>query len=575
MDILYYKVFKNKYLYYLIFDRVKIGKGKQLKDIKIEEILENRFLFNLYYQSYIFNKENENEINFKFQFKDLNIIKSFLLSNIITIEEFISIYNDHEKILKKKKNKILKLAIQNNNIGKDIIEFLIHYKNYKFDINHFQSYIGNMCKINHINSKFIVYVIDCFKNHSYNYNYTNNDNNKNNNKNNKNKINNNKNNNNKLVSNPLSLKFETLIDCLENGKEFCYKTIMDLSFNSMVDENGKDLPFKSNCEITTTRNQLITRMVGLGSIKMAKVYINKFPNQPNEGGKDIFFKDIKSFSKSLQVYEALLLNKTLTISNTHYLFSPYSFLTSQSVNCFKNFLENHIGFDTSNYQVHYNFSIYDIKDLETLKYLEQVKDKFKPKPLEFQPDSLLLKASIKRDFQLFKYLAESPFFKAVPTDSINFSNTSLEIVKYCFEKFSQYIFSDVGFGCAFDGDLEYAKFIVDKYHSVHSKRVQLSYRCIDRVCEKGYTHLLIYLLHNLPGIQISREPINEAIKKENFEMVQLLINIIPTKPNDKPTLYDSTLIKLKSFSEKDNRILSLLIDNQIYGNILIKKNYFE
>ncbi|KAM9989774.1 hypothetical protein ACTFIY_005807 [Dictyostelium cf. discoideum] len=551
MDNLYFKVFKNKYLFTIIYNYVKDGKGKgrQLKDIDLTLILENRFLFNLYYQSYLFNRNNENEINFKFQFNDIYILESFILSNIITIQEFILIYNDHENILKKKKNKILKLSILNNKIGIEIIEFLIKFKNYKFDINHFQLYIGKMCKSKQDNINSILYVIDCFKNHSFNYN-----------------------NNRRIISkqksNPLSLKFQPIMDCLDLNKVSCFQTIMDFSMDSIVDENGNDIPFKCKYGDTgTTRNQLIVRMVVLGSIEMAKIFIKKFPNQSSKGQDKLVFAYNRVFRKSLEVYQMLISNRTL--SCTHPIFTNYEFLSKLSVNHFKNFLENYLGFKGESKELSYG--ICQVYDLETLKYLEDVKEKFKP-TLKFVPNSLLSYASTNRDFQLFKYLAESPFFKSrLNPNGIEFSNTSFEIVKYCFENFENYIFNDLCFNIAFDGDLEFSKFLIDKFNSSHGERVKLTYRCIDEVCQKNYTQILKYFLENLPEIQISRDPINFAIKNENFEMVQLLIDRIPTKPNDKPTLYDTTIEKLQSYYKKDNRILNSLINSQIYNKILFEK----
>ncbi|KAM9963432.1 hypothetical protein ACTFIW_006661 [Dictyostelium discoideum] len=562
MDNLYFKVFKNKYLFSIIYNYVKNGKGdgRQLKDIDLTIILENRFLFNLYYQSYLFNRNNENEINFKFQFNDIYILESFILSNIITIQEFILIYNDHENVLKKKKNKILKLSILNNKIGIEIIEFLIKFKNYKFDINHFQLYIGKMCKSKQDNINTILYVIDCFKNHSFNYN------NKNNNNNNCRIIS--KQEKEKQKSNPLSLKFQPIMDCLDLNKVSCFQTIMDLSMDSIVDENGNDLPFKCKYgDIGTTRNQLIVRMVVLGSIEMTKIFINKFPNQSSKGQDKLFFAHNRVFHKSLEVYRMLVSNRTL--SCTHPIFTDYKFLSNLSVNHFKNFLENCLGFNGELKEL--SHGMYKVYDLETLKYLEDVKEKFKP-TLKFYPNSILSYASSNRDFQLFKYLVESPSFRSgLNPIGIEFSNTSFEIVKYCFENFENYIFNDLCFTIAYDGDLEFAKFIIDKFKSSDGERVTLTYRCIDEVCQKNYTHILKYFLENLPEIQISREPINFAIKNENFEMVQLLIDRIPTKPKDKPTLYDTTIEKLQIYSKKDNRILNSLINSQIYNKILFEK----
>ncbi|KAN0050022.1 hypothetical protein ACTA71_003122 [Dictyostelium dimigraforme] len=570
MDTLYYKIFRNKFLFTIIYGYVKDGKGKQLKDINVTEILENRFLFNLFYQSYLFNRKNENESNYRFQFRDINILESFFLSNIITIQEFIFIYNDYEKILKGKKNKILKLCILNNKMGKEMIEFLIKYKNYKFDINHFQLYIGKMCKRKEDNLNFILYIVDCFKNHSFNYNCTN-------------RVISNKEKE-KQLSNPFTLKFQPLMDCLDYNKVSCYQTIMDLSMDSIVNANsGLDIQYKCKFgDIKTVKNQLIVRMLVLGSMEMAKIYVNKFPNQKSNGENNLFFRDFRDFGKSLQVYEVLLSNKTLSLS--HFKFIDYSFLISSPVSIFKNYLENHLGFNLEA-NTHHNLiahGIYEVYDLETLKYLEQVKDRFSP-PLTFNVSSLLLRASNRRDFKLFKYLVESPFFKVSRDSNISFSNTSLDIIRYCFKTFTRYSFNDIGFECAFDGDLEYVKFIVDKFHSTtttttttatttsNHNRIQLSYRCIDRVCERNYTNILIYLFDNVPELQISREPINYAIKNQNFEMVQLLIDKIPTKPNDHPTLYESTVTELKNYSKKDNRILSLLLDNQIYNKILFER----
>ncbi|KAK5582545.1 hypothetical protein RB653_004130 [Dictyostelium firmibasis] len=521
------------------------------------KIFCNRFLFNLYYQSYLYNRENQDEIDYKFKFGNIYIFECFFLSEIITIQEFISIYNDYERIFSKKKNKVLKLCLFNDKNGKAMVQYLIESKNYKFDINHFQLYIGKMCKRKADNSEFINYIIDCFKNHSFNYNCTN-----------------------RIISKqeiekqkskPFSLKFQRILDCLENGKESCYKIIFDLSLDSIVDENGLDIPFKSyKNEIKTTRNQLLTRIVILGSNEMAKIYVNKFPNQQSKGGESLYFSHIRTYEKSIEPYETLVLNNILPC--THTIFVDYNILLkNSSVKYFKSFLENHLGFYTKvkGYTNPITTRIDEVKDLETLIYLENVRDKFKPEPLKFQSGSLLFHASLKMDFQLFKYLVESPFHNAKPT-TLCYSDTSFDIVKYCFDNFQNYIFTDISFNRAFNGDLEFVKFIVDKFHS-DGERILLSYRCIDRVCEKNYLHILIYILDNLPEIEISREPINDAIKNQNYEMVQLLKDRIPTKPKDKPTLYDSTIEKLKSYSKKDNRILSSLVGNPIYGKILNEK----
>ncbi|EGC29404.1 hypothetical protein DICPUDRAFT_159026 [Dictyostelium purpureum] len=221
------------------------------------------------------------------------------------------------------------------------------------------------------------------------------------------------------------------------------------------------------------------------------------------------------------------------------------------------YISNNIPLKTSS-----NIVIKSVSNTESLKYLLKMQNKFTPS-LNFNWVGLKSNALVEKDFTLFQFI-DKEFYSEVKNMS---KNTSFEIFKYIFDKDDGFKFDDIAFHIAYNGELEYAQFIVEKFKN-KDPRVQLSYRSLNWVTEKGYTHIAEYLFKEIGYLGVSRDVINNSIKTGDFKLINLFKNVPSTNNNSGNfSIYETTLNFIKYNNRKD--ILNILLNDCIYSSYFL------
>ncbi|EGC34650.1 hypothetical protein DICPUDRAFT_149476 [Dictyostelium purpureum] len=211
--------------------------------------------------------------------------------------------------------------------------------------------------------------------------------------------------------------------------------------------------------------------------------------------------------------------------------------------------------------------IWNVESFEVLKYLLKEKESFFS-DLTISGEYMVKDACKKQNLEMLVFSIKQ--FNVKP----NFNNynmeywrdTSFEIFKYLFETYTDLRFNDISFHSAYNGDLEYAKYIVEGYIN-KDPRILITYRSLDRVAEKGSFDLAEYFLSKVGHLEVSRDALNNSIKSGDLKLVNLFKNVPVTKKGENFTIYDSTYQYIKKNNRLD--ILNTLQNDCIYSS------YFE
>ncbi|KAN0035765.1 hypothetical protein ACTA71_005056 [Dictyostelium dimigraforme] len=578
MDILFFKIFRNIFLFQKIFGYVKNSRFGfySLSKINISVVLKDNRLLSQYYQSYVYNKQNGND--------NKNVydeILQFMIYDptIITYEMFKTLYGDNLDYYENKTHRLMRWYFSFSDNVK-IIQYLIEqcslkifiltsYKDETKCMANLESYILFLSKNKIYNSKqstslsssttsisttsistnliikststrleILDYLIETFKKET-----------------------------NKPLDKEIELSYEVLIQSLDFGCEIeYYERLFKLCL--------KDLK-RSELHIAT----LLGKLIKFGNLEMTDLYIKEFQSMQcrfedkiencvgikpvdnsiyGNGSLDLIFKSLK---KSISVFIKLVKNNNIRFGEFKQL-NRFFFLNQLSIEdyyelieyCNKKEIQKRL--DTEDSQ------IIKIANLKTLKYLIENKNSFSPS-LTFDRALLLTyTTTLSKDFDSFQFIVDPKNYSLFKREVIINLNSNYQIIKYSLDHLTKcnlqnvvggIRFSDTHLTNSFCGDKELVKYLIEKRIGDPNSPIQLTYRSLDRVCENGQTELAKLFVEYEPTLRIgiSRDAINNAIKSGNLETVELLKDVEVTKPGEIKLIQESSVSYIIKNSRND------------------------
>ncbi|KAN0004190.1 hypothetical protein ACTFIZ_010347 [Dictyostelium cf. discoideum] len=604
MDILFFKVFRNIFLFKKIFIYVKNSRFgfTPLKRKPISVILKDKKLLSQYYQSYVYNKSITNENGIKNEYDN---ILFFMIEDptTITYEMFKTLYCDNLNYYENKTARLMKWYFSFSDDIK-IIQYLIEQSPLKiFNLSNLKNekkYIENLESYILFLSKNKIYNSISSSSSTSNSNFSN------------------------TNSSPISTRLEILNYLIETFKKETNKSInkeIELSHEVLL----QSLDF--NCEIEYYERlfklclndlkrseifiaRLLGKLIKSGNLEMTELYIKQFKDFQStheyeiekfsigtklnnsilgDGILDLIYKSLKN---SISVFIKLVKNNNIRFNEFNQL-NKFSYLNQLSIEDYYEVIE-YCDKKEIPKRLDGEFSqINKIANLKSLMYLIENKNSFTPN-LSFDRGNLLLYTTkISMDFDSFKFIMDpknQSHFKGNGTINLN---SNYQIVKYSLEHLSKiYLqdivgaieFSDVHLTNSYCGDKEFVKYMIQKKIENPEKPIHITYRSLDRVCSNGQTELAKLFIENEPTLKIgiSRDAINNAIKSGNLETVELLKNVEITKSGEIKVIQESSINYIVENYRND--ILDSLLDSsyskilkdKIYSmNIIIPENIFK
>ncbi|KAN0022868.1 hypothetical protein ACTFIU_005609 [Dictyostelium citrinum] len=597
MDILFFKVFRNTYLFKIIFDYVKNSRFgfTSLKKKEISVVLKDKRLLSQYYQSYIYNKSITNENSIK---NEYHHILYFMIEDATTItnEMFKTLYCDNICYYENKTPRLMRWYFSFSDDVK-IIQYLIEQHSLKiFTLSSIQDEAKYMTSL----ESYILFLS-------------------------KNKIYNSKQSNQPISSsfnsisdpriNPLLIKFTStrleilnyLIDIykketnkpLDKEIELSYEVLLQsLEFDCEIEYYERLFKLCSNSLKTSELNiaRLLGKLIKFGNLEMTQLYINEFSSRSckheDEIEKCIGFKPVetsihgdgvldlifKSLKKSISVFIKLVKNNNIRYSQFKQI-NNFFYLNQLSIEDYIEVID-YCNKEEINKKLDKEDSIIiKIPNLNSLKFLIENKNSFTP-TLTFNRDTLLLYTATKSmDFESFKYILEPKNHSHFFGNGVINLNSNHQIVKYSLDHLKKdnllniqgdIHFSDIFYTNCYCGDKDFVKYIIQKRIENSGRNVspiQLSYRSLDRLCELGQTELAKLFIENETSLKIgiSRDAINNAIRSGNLETVELLKNVEITKLGEKKVIQESSVKYIVQNYRND--IFDSLLDSS-YSEIL-------
>ncbi|KAM9981818.1 hypothetical protein ACTFIY_004121 [Dictyostelium cf. discoideum] len=571
MDILFFKIFRNIFLFKKIFSFVKGSRFgfTALKRKPISVILEDKKLLGQYYQSYVYNKSISNKNGIK---NEYDSILYFMIEDptTITYEMFKTLYCDNLDYYESKTERLMKWYFSfSDNIK--IIQYLIEQCSLKIftlsNIRDEKKYMKNLESYILFLSKNKIYnSISCSSYNSSNSSCT--------------SYSNSNSNSSEIISTRLEI-LNYLIEIFKketnksiNKKiELSYEVLLEsLDFNCEIEYHERLFKLCLNdlkkSEIYIAR--FLGKLIKTGNLEMTELYIKEFKNFQctyeyeiesfatkttnnsilGDGVLDLIYKSLKN---SISVFIKLVKNNNIRFNEFRQL-NKFFYLNQLSIEDYYQVIEYcnekrlPKGVDAESSQIN------KIPNLKTLIYLIENKNSFTPN-LSFDRGYLLLYTTkISKDFDSFKFILDPKNQSHFKGNGVINLNSSYQIVKYSLENLTNFhlymidgdiLFLDVYLTNSYCGDKEFVKYIIQKRieNSDSFPPIQLTYRSLDRVCLNGQTELARLFIENEPilKIGISRDAINNAIQSGNLEIVELLKNVEITKPGEIKVIQESSI----------------------------------
>ncbi|KAM9965990.1 hypothetical protein ACTFIR_006178 [Dictyostelium discoideum] len=613
MDILFFKIFRNIFLFKKIFSYVKNSRFgfTSLKRKPISVILKDKKLLSQYYQSYVYNKSITNENGTK---NEYDSILYFMIEDATTItyEMFKTLYCDNLDYYENKTERLMKWYFSfSDNIK--IIQYLIEQRSLKIFI------LSNIIDEKKYMTNLESYILFLSKNKIYNsisssssssfssssssstFNFSSSTSNFNLNSNSSTRleilnylIKTFKKETKKSINKEIELSHEVLLQSLDFTCEIEYhERLFKLCLNDL-----------KRSEINIAR--LLGKLIKTGNLEMTELYIKEFKNFQctnekeienfsiktsnnsilSDGVLDIIYKSLKN---SISVFIKLVKNNNIRFNEFKQI-NKFFYLNQLSIEdyyqvieyCDEKRLPKRL--DAESAQIH------KIANLKSLIYLIENKNSFTPN-LSFDRGYLLLYITkISKDFDTFKFILDPKNQSHFKGNGIINLNSSYQIVKYSLEHLSnidgRIQFLDVYLTNSYCDDKEFVKYIIKKRIENPDilSPIQLTYRSLDRVCLNGQTELAKLFIENEPTLKIgiSRDAINNAIKSGNLETVELLKNVEITKYGEIKVIQESSIGYITDNYRNDifdsllNSSYSKILKDKILSmNIIIPENIFK